>query len=50
MLSAIKPIVGRWFAESEDRAGAAGTAILSYALWQNRFGGETSVIRAKDPC
>lgn len=43
----VKPVVGRWFTEPEDRDGAAGTAILSYALWQNRFGGETSVIGRK---
>ncbi|HEY3738272.1 MAG TPA: ABC transporter permease [Bryobacteraceae bacterium] len=43
----VKPIVGRWFTESEDQAGAAGTAVLSYALWQNRFGGEANVVGRK---
>jgi predicted permease len=43
----VKPVVGRWFSESEDRAGAAGTAVIGYALWQNRFGGEASVVGRK---
>ena len=46
-LLGVKPMIGRWFSEPEDAAGAQGTAILSYALWQSNFGGETSVLGRK---
>ncbi|MGA3188805.1 MAG: ABC transporter permease, partial [Bryobacteraceae bacterium] len=54
-LLGIKPLLGRWFTEEEDRHGAPGTAILSYSLWQARFGGSTAVIGKKvllddEPC
>ena len=29
---------------SDDRAGAAGTVLLSYRLWQTRFGGDPGVV------
>jgi putative ABC transport system permease protein len=38
------PLLGRVFTPAEDEPGAAGTAILSYRLWQAEFGGETGVI------
>jgi putative ABC transport system permease protein len=38
------PWIGRYFVESDDQAGAPATVILSYALWQNEFGGEASVL------
>jgi predicted permease len=40
----VQPIVGRRFAESDDRDGAAGTTMLSYRLWQTRFGGDPSIV------
>jgi predicted permease len=40
----VQPLVGRLFADSEDRAGAAGTILLSYRLWQTQFGGDAGVI------
>jgi len=40
----IQPLLGRWFTEEEDRAGVAGTLILSYSLWQTKFGGDPDVI------
>jgi predicted permease len=39
-----KPILGRIFTPDEDGPGAAGTAIVSYSLWQSEFGGEADVI------
>src|SRR6202035_2189674 len=33
------PLLGRLFTAAEDRAGTAGTLVLSYPLWQNDFGG-----------
>src|SRR5262249_49080500 len=40
----IKPLVGRDFRAEEDRAGATPAVILSYGLWQRRFGGDPGVI------
>ena len=40
----VQPIAGRFFSEAEDKPGAAGVAVISYALWQNRFGGQTSIV------
>jgi predicted permease len=40
----VQPLVGRLFADSDDRGGAAGTTVLSYRLWQTRFGGDGNII------
>jgi putative ABC transport system permease protein len=40
----VKPLVGRDFFAEEDRADAAPAVILSYSLWQRRFGADPSVI------
>jgi putative ABC transport system permease protein len=40
----VQPLVGRDFLPAEDRAGAAPAVILSYGLWQRRFGGDESVV------
>jgi predicted permease len=40
----IKPLVGRDFLAEEDRAGATPAVILSYGLWQRRFGNDQSII------
>jgi predicted permease len=37
-------LIGRYFNENDDRAGAPGTVVLSYALWQTEFGGDRSVL------
>jgi predicted permease len=43
----IQPVLGRFFDESEDREGTAGVAVLSYGLWQSRFGGDPAVLGRK---
>ena len=40
----IYPVVGRNFLAEEDQPGAPRVAILSYGLWERRFGRDTSVI------
>jgi putative ABC transport system permease protein len=46
-LLGIQPQLGRMFAAEDDRYGAARMAIISHGLWQERFGGEASVIGRK---
>jgi putative ABC transport system permease protein len=40
----ITPLLGRYFAEGEDRPGADGVTVISHALWQRRFGGDREVV------
>ena len=40
----VKPIRGRDFLAEDDRTGAAPTVMLSYALWQRRFGGDEKIV------
>jgi putative ABC transport system permease protein len=40
----VQPLIGRTFANEDDRPEAGGTAILSYRLWQTRLGGDPGVI------
>jgi predicted permease len=37
-------LIGRSFNQKDDQAGAPGTVVLSYALWQTQFGGDQSVL------
>lgn len=43
-LLGIRPVLGRIFRPEEDREGASPTVILSYRLWQARFGGDPEVL------
>jgi len=39
-----KPYLGRTFAASDDRRGAARTLVLGYGFWQRQFGGNAGVV------
>jgi predicted permease len=43
----VQPLIGRSFTAEDDQPSASGTAILSWALWNRRFGGDASVIGRK---
>jgi putative ABC transport system permease protein len=39
----IVPLIGRGFSSEDDRANSAPVALLSYGLWQSRFGGDPGI-------
>ena len=43
-LLGVQPALGRLFSRQDDTAAAPATVVLSYAYWQQKFGGATSVI------
>jgi predicted permease len=43
----IQPLIGRSFTAEDDQPSANGTAILSWAIWKRRFGGDAFVIGRK---
>jgi putative ABC transport system permease protein len=43
-LFGVQPLLGRGFLPEEDRPGANKVAVLSYSLWQSRYGGDRSII------
>lgn len=43
-LLGLKPVLGRVLIPEDDAPGKSQAAILSYGLWQRRFGGESNVI------
>src|SRR5262245_16957946 len=40
----VHPSMGRWFSDADTQPEAALTVLLTYAYWQRRLGGDTSVI------
>src|SRR5262245_9840183 len=40
----VNALVGRVFTNDEDQPGANPVVILSYALWQRRFGGQNGIL------
>jgi predicted permease len=40
----VPPLLGRGFHAEDDREGAAGVVVLSYPLWQARFGGDPQIV------
>jgi putative ABC transport system permease protein len=43
-LLGIRPAAGRLLSTADDQRGCAPTAVLSYAFWQNAYGGDASVV------
>lgn len=43
-LLGVQAVAGRTFSPEEDRAGGAPVALVSYGLWQRRFGGARDLI------
>jgi putative ABC transport system permease protein len=40
----VRPLLGRLFHEGEGASGQPGLVILSYGLWQERFGGRPEIV------
>jgi len=40
----MKPIIGRNFTEEENQPGKDAVAIITYSLWQRRFGGDPNIL------
>jgi predicted permease len=40
----MRPLLGRTFLPDEDRVTPATVVVLSYGLWQRRFGGDRSIV------
>ena len=43
----VAPMIGRTIGQRDDVRGAPGTVILSYGLWQRRFGGAVNALGRK---
>jgi putative ABC transport system permease protein len=41
---AVRPMIGRPFTAADDVDSAPATALVSYALWQQEFGGDASIV------
>lgn len=43
-LLGVRPVLGRNFTREEDKPGHNLVAVLTYAFWQQRFGGEANIV------
>ncbi|HRC84707.1 MAG TPA: ABC transporter permease [Thermoanaerobaculia bacterium] len=44
---AVEPLLGRFFAEAEDRVGVERVVVLSETFWRNQLGGDPGVVGKK---
>ena len=40
----VRPQLGRWYSEDEDRPGGPKVAVLSSAFWTQQLGGDPSIV------
>ena len=43
-LLGVQPLLGRSFTPDEDRPGGSKAVVLSYGLWQSRYGGDRNIL------
>ena len=43
-LLGVKPALGRFYTEAEDKIGGSQVVVLGYSYWQSKYGGERDVI------
>jgi predicted permease len=43
-LLGVDPVLGRTFQEGEDKQGSQLATVLTYGMWQSKFGGDTGII------
>jgi putative ABC transport system permease protein len=43
-LLGVRPVIGRGFLPEEDRPGGGHVVLMSYGLWQRRFGSDPSIV------
>jgi putative ABC transport system permease protein len=43
-LLGVDPLIGRTFQEGEDKQGSQLVTVLTYGMWQSKFGGDTGII------
>ncbi|PWT93385.1 MAG: ABC transporter permease [Blastocatellia bacterium] len=45
-LLGVQPFIGRTFTAEDDKPGAPNVAIISYALWQSRYGSDRAIVNS----
>src|SRR5439155_4768020 len=43
----IRPLIGRWYTEEEDRPGGPKVVMLTHAFWTRQFGADRSILGRK---